>query len=496
MTISTTTSRALYAGNGVTTIFSFPYLFLANGDLEVRLIEASGASTVLTLTTDYTVTGANNDAGGDVTMIVAPASGEQLLIRRIVDLTQETAYPSGDSFPAESHERALDKLTMMVQQHDEELARTIQLPVTSTEDTDALTDDIVLLADNLTTLDTVAGSIDDVQAVAAIDADVSVVAANIADVTNFADVYIGPSATDPTLRADGTFLQIGDLYFNTTTSLIRVYSSAGWLDAQTPVPITITRQQFNGTGAQTAFTLSSAPPFLNALFVEVSGVALVPSVAYTLSGTTLTFTAAPAAGTGNILARWFSPIAAGVPNDGSVSLAKLDGAFVLPIAQGGTGQTSAAASLAALGISDGQLAQPGDLKVHYANSAPTGWLKANGAAVSRTTYAALFARVGTTGGVGDGSTTFNLPDLRGEFIRGWDDSRGVDSGRVFGSAQSSANLAHTHTPSDGGVFYTSAGGGGFFGGGGIPVGVPASTNSSGGAEARPRNIAALVCIKF
>jgi phage-related tail fiber protein len=69
------------------------------------------------------------------------------------------------------------------------------------------------------------------------------------------------------------------------------------------------------------------------------------------------------------------------------------------------------------------------------NTAPTGYLKANGAAVSRTTYAALFTAVGTTYGAGDGSTTFNLPDLRGEFVRGWDDGRGVDSGRVFGSTQ-------------------------------------------------------------
>ena len=63
------------------------------------------------------------------------------------------------------------------------------------------------------------------------------------------------------------------------------------------------------------------------------------------------------------------------------------------------------------------------------SSAPAGWLKANGAAVSRTAYAALFAAIGTTYGLGDGRSTFNLPDLRGEFIRGWDDGRGVDTPR-------------------------------------------------------------------
>ena len=71
-------------------------------------------------------------------------------------------------------------------------------------------------------------------------------------------------------------------------------------------------------------------------------------------------------------------------------------------------------------------------------TAPTGWLKANGAAVSRTLYAALFQAVGTTYGAGDGRTTFNLPDLRGEFIRGWDDGRGIDSRRALGSGQSDA----------------------------------------------------------
>ena len=78
------------------------------------------------------------------------------------------------------------------------------------------------------------------------------------------------------------------------------------------------------------------------------------------------------------------------------------------------------------------------------SSAPTGWMKANGAAVSRATYARLFGRVGTTFGGGDGSTTFNLPDLRGEFIRGWDDGRTVDSGRTFASVQTSQNLSHAH----------------------------------------------------
>jgi microcystin-dependent protein len=78
---------------------------------------------------------------------------------------------------------------------------------------------------------------------------------------------------------------------------------------------------------------------------------------------------------------------------------------------------------------------PGTVAYLGMSSAPTGWLKANGAAVSRSTYAALFSAIGTTYGTGDGSTTFNIPDLRGEFVRGFDDGRGVDSGRAIGTAQ-------------------------------------------------------------
>ena len=71
-------------------------------------------------------------------------------------------------------------------------------------------------------------------------------------------------------------------------------------------------------------------------------------------------------------------------------------------------------------------------------AAPLGWLKADGSAVSRTQYPALFAAIGTTFGAGNGKTTFNLPDLRGEFVRGWDGGRGIDPGRAFGSAHGDA----------------------------------------------------------
>lgn len=128
------------------------------------------------------------------------------------------------------------------------------------------------------------------------------------------------------------------------------------------------------------------------------------------------------------------------------------------------------------------------------SSAPTGYLKANGAAVSRTTYAALFAAIGTVFGVGDGATTFNLPDLRGEFIRGWDDSRGVDSGRALGSTQADAFKSHTHVDNT-----SSVSGGSLnraYANNANDSSGTQSTVATGGAETRPRNVALLACIKF
>jgi len=129
------------------------------------------------------------------------------------------------------------------------------------------------------------------------------------------------------------------------------------------------------------------------------------------------------------------------------------------------------------------------------NTAPSGWLECDGSAVSRSTYSDLFTAISTTFGVGDGSTTFNLPDLRGEFIRGWDNTRGVDSGRSFGSAQTDEFEAHTHTYTRTNIATTDAASAGSAES--EPTGTSTvATGSAGGAsETRPRNIALMYCIK-
>lgn len=183
----------------------------------------------------------------------------------------------------------------------------------------------------------------------------------------------------------------------------------------------------------------------------------------------------------------------------------------------------------------------------YSGTVPTGWMKANGAAVSRTTYARLFSRLSTTYGAGDGTTTFNLPDYRGYFPRFYDDGRGVDSGRVISTVQAGQVLAHNHGITDPGhahgvndpahahsvydaghqhgVGYrgTSGGTGGYVdsanasssgyavtdaAGTGIAIyaaatgisiyaaGTGISTQNAGGAENRPANMALMPFVKF
>lgn len=140
----------------------------------------------------------------------------------------------------------------------------------------------------------------------------------------------------------------------------------------------------------------------------------------------------------------------------------------------------------------------------FAATVPKGWLLCNGSAVSRTTYAKLFAAIGTTWGTGNGTTTFNLPDGRDEFLRG------ASSTRALGTSQNDTIQSHTHTgtTSSGGAhtheFDTSDGGGSDpdeplrgNGLGGTSRGNTRSagthshsftTNATGGSETRPRNI--------
>ena len=129
MTVSTTTTKAIYNGDGSTTAFPTTFEFFDAADIEViERVIATGAETVKTLSTDYTVSGGNG-ATGTVTAVTAPASTVQWAIRRRTPLTQQIDYVENDDFPAETHEQGLDRGVMIAQERQEELDRALKFPV-------------------------------------------------------------------------------------------------------------------------------------------------------------------------------------------------------------------------------------------------------------------------------------------------------------------------------------------------------------------------------
>ena len=180
----------------------------------------------------------------------------------------------------------------------------------------------------------------------------------------------------------------------------------------------------------------------------------------------------------------------------------LTGTPTAPTATAGTNTTQIATTAFANALS-----LPVGSLIYYAGSvAPAGYLEANGALLSRTTYAKLFAAIGIIYNAGDGSTTFGLPDLRGEFIRGWDNGRGIDAGRLVGSWQGDLMRKHDHfiptpteAPGSRAALVDDVGMRTFSND--ILVSGPYYTynyDTAGllGHETRPRNMALLACIKF
>jgi len=217
MTLSTTVNVKTYTGDNSTVAFSFPYLFYANSDLV-----ATVNGVVKVLDTDYTVTGAENPAGGTVTFMTAPATSAAIVLKRIVDYTQETDLENFDGNPADVTEKQFDLIVMQTQQLAEQADRGIYAPtgtaLTTNEisgtinatskllslstdgpqvnniDADDLTnlisieDDISTVADISVNVTTVAGISSNVTTVAGISSNVTTVAGIAANVTTVAGI--------------------------------------------------------------------------------------------------------------------------------------------------------------------------------------------------------------------------------------------------------------------------------------------------------------------
>jgi hypothetical protein len=276
MTVLTTIAKAgPYAGAGTTGPFTVPFRFLDASHL--RVIRTLGlVETVLVLGTDYTVTGVGLSTG-TVTLTDPLPVGQTLTVVRNVPATQDADYVAGDAFPAESHEEALDKLTMLVQQNSEELARSAKLPASSTADADALSAALLRVDANEANINAVANNEANINAVASNGTDISTVAENVVDVKNFSDVYLGAKSAAPSLRNNGSALQSGDLYFDLVLGDMRVFNGSTWQFAGSLVNGTSIRQTFTATAGQTSFTVTGG---YDAGFADVylNGVKLVNGV--------------------------------------------------------------------------------------------------------------------------------------------------------------------------------------------------------------------------
>lgn len=304
MTVSTSTAKSgPYAGSGTTGPFTVTFRFLENTHLRViRTVVGTGIETVLALTTDYSVTGAGS-ASGTVTLVTPLAAGETLTILRNVPATQEADYVVGDAFPAETHERALDKLTMLVQQNAEIIARALQLPASLSGVSPVLP---------LPESNKILGWNPDATALQNVDS--STLATLVAAGTANADVFAGDGVeTVFTLTANpgsinnldvsvngSTFVPNEDYTWNGANevtfvaappngSMILIRYMQGIPQAST-LPMRVAN--FTGTGTQVSFALSSAPANENNTWVYINGV-FQQKNSYSTSGTSLVFSEAP-----------------------------------------------------------------------------------------------------------------------------------------------------------------------------------------------------------
>jgi hypothetical protein len=144
MTVSSQNTIKSANGDGSNVTFPYDFKIFAAADLTVILRSATGTETVQELTTHYSVTNVGVDTGGNVVFETAPAVGVTVVNRRNIAQTQLTDYTANDPFPAESHEDALDRLTFIAQQLQEEVDRSFKVSrtntITSAEFTEAAAD--------------------------------------------------------------------------------------------------------------------------------------------------------------------------------------------------------------------------------------------------------------------------------------------------------------------------------------------------------------------
>ena len=132
MTVSSTTTKVSYSGNGSTTVFAYTFKIFAAAEITVIIRSSTGTETVKSLTTDYTLSNIGVDGGGNVTFVSAPASGETVVLIRNTPNTQTLDLVENDPFLSSSFEDTLDKITHQLIEQQEEIDRSIKVSRTNT----------------------------------------------------------------------------------------------------------------------------------------------------------------------------------------------------------------------------------------------------------------------------------------------------------------------------------------------------------------------------
>ena len=250
MTVSSLSVKNSYNGDNSTTSFAYTFPIHSTSELQVILRAANGTETVQTITTHYSIVD-NGAAGGQVNFVTAPATGVAVVLLRDTNLTQETDYISNDPFPAETHEAALDKLTLQQQELQEELNRAIKISrsndIASSEITqtasaragkllafDSSGDlEVSLDASSIATNATAAANSATAAAASQTAAETAKTAAETAKTAaeslldTFDDRFLGAKSSDPTVDNDGDALQDASLYYDTTNDVMKVYDLSG-----------------------------------------------------------------------------------------------------------------------------------------------------------------------------------------------------------------------------------------------------------------------------
>ena len=240
MTVASSTAKSgPYNGNGSQTVFAYGFKVFADTELQVIRADATGAETTLSLGTGYTVSGVGNDAGGNVTLAVAPASGQTLVILRNVPLTQGTDLRNQGGFYPEVHERVFDRITMMVQQLKEAVDRAVKVTASSGANPDALIASIETSESNAAA--SAAAASVDAAAAAADAATAAAAAANLpnaatAGASKFVRSNAGGTGWDYRTAAQ----VLSDIGAASASLAAYLGTSQTWTAGQTPLTATLT----------------------------------------------------------------------------------------------------------------------------------------------------------------------------------------------------------------------------------------------------------------